>query len=165
MFEDIVYTDENDNLCYDFRVSDLRLDYLLEKGYDLLIAYGGMPDCIAASNANKTSVSKNKTRYKGKMWNSAPPKDYALWEEICYEYIKHNVERYGIETVSKWRCQCFNEPDILCAFFYIPISNFLYYLITSAYAQIPQCVYRPMEIHDFRQILLRQTSRCLYFSF
>ena len=117
MFEDIVYTDENGNLCYDFRVSDLRLDYLLEKGYDLLIAYGGMPDCIAASTANKTCVSKNKTRYKGKMWNSAPPKDYALWEEICYEYTKHNVERYGIETVSKWRCQCFNEPDIPQFFF------------------------------------------------
>jgi len=112
MFEDIVYLGENGALCYDFRLSDLRLDYLLDKGYDLLIAYGGMPDCIASSNANKTSVSKNKTRYKGKLWNSAPPRDYALWEEICYEYTRHNVERYGIETVSKWRCQCFNEPDI-----------------------------------------------------
>lgn len=112
MFEDIVYLGENGELCYDFRVSDLRLDYLTEKGYGLLIAYGGMPDCIAESVANKTSAAKNKTRYKGKMWNSAPPKDYALWEEICYAYTKHNVERYGLETVSKWRFQCFNEPDI-----------------------------------------------------
>ena len=112
MFEDIVYIGEDGELCYDFRLSDLRLDYMIEKGFDLLLAYGGMPDCIAASTANKTSVSKNKTRYKGKMWNSAPPKDYALWEEICYEYTKHIVERYGIKTVSKWRLQCFNEPDI-----------------------------------------------------
>ena len=117
MFEDIVYIGEEGELCYDFRLSDLRFDYLVEKGFDLLLAYGGMPDCIAASNANKTSVSKNKTRYKGKMWNSAPPKDYALWEEICYKYTKHIVERYGIETVSKWRCQCFNEPDIPAFFF------------------------------------------------
>lgn len=36
MFEDIVYRGENGELCYDFRVSDLRLDYMLEKGYDLL---------------------------------------------------------------------------------------------------------------------------------
>ncbi len=112
MLEDIVYTDEDGRLCYDFRTSDLRLDYMLEKGYDLLLAYGGMPDCIAASTVNKTSVSKNQTRYKGKLWNSAPPRDYALWEEICYVYTKHLVDRYGIETVSKWRCQCFNEPDI-----------------------------------------------------
>lgn len=112
MFEDIVYYDGNGILCYDFRLSDLRLDYMVEKGYNLLLAYGGMPDCISSTTANKTSVSKNKTRYKGKMWNSAPPKDYALWEEICYEYTKHIVERYGLETVSKWSCQCFNEPDI-----------------------------------------------------
>jgi len=112
MFEDIVYLDENGELQYDFRVSDLRLDYLLSKGYNLLLAYAGMPDCIARDCNNKTSVSKNKTRYKGKMWNTSPPKDVNLWEEICYEYTKHNMERYGIEQVSKWRCHCFNEPDI-----------------------------------------------------
>ena len=112
MFEDIVYLDENGNLKYDFRVSDLRLDYLVEKGFDILLAYAGMPDCIAASIDNKTSVSKNKTRYKGKMWNSSPPRDYSLWEEICYEYTKHNAERYGIDVVSKWHCHCFNEPDL-----------------------------------------------------
>lgn len=112
MFEDIVYLDEDGGLQFDFRVSDLRLDYMLEKGYSLLLAYAGMPDCIASSNANKTSVSKNKTRYKGKMFNTSPPRDAALWEEICYEYTRHNVERYGIDRVSQWYCQCFNEPDI-----------------------------------------------------
>lgn len=112
MFEDIVYIDESGNLQYDFRLSDLRLDYLTQNGFDILLAYGGMPDCIADSTANKTSVSKNKTRYKGKLWNTSPPSDYSLWEEVCYEYTKHNVERYGIETVSRWHCQCFNEPDL-----------------------------------------------------
>ena len=111
MFEDIVYIGEDGALCYDFRVSDLRLDYLLEKGYDLLLAYGGMPDCIAASTDNQASVSKNKTRYKGKMWNTAPPKDYAIWEEVCYRYTEHLVERYGEETVAQWHCHCHNEPD------------------------------------------------------
>ncbi|MBR2615913.1 MAG: hypothetical protein IKC69_04475 [Clostridia bacterium] len=117
MLEDVVYTDETGKLCYDFRLSDLRLDYMVEKGYRFILAYAGMPDCIAADTAYKTSVSKNKTRYKGKLWNSAPPRDFALWEEICYEYTRHNVERYGIEVVSTWLCQCFNEPDI-SAFFH-----------------------------------------------
>ncbi|MBP3592835.1 MAG: hypothetical protein J6K14_10175 [Clostridia bacterium] len=112
MFEDIVYLGEDGEICYDFRLSDLRLDYLVEKGFNLLLAYGGMPDCIAAGTQNKTSVSKNKTRYKGKMWNSAPPKDFAVWEEICYVYTKHIVERYGIDRVKNWRMQCFNEADI-----------------------------------------------------
>ena len=111
MLEDIVYLGEEGEIKYDFRISDLRLDYLVERGYNVLIAYGGMPDCIAESTDNKTSCSKGKTRYKGKLWNSMPPKDPAVWEEICYEYTKHIVERYGIDVVSKWYLHCFNEPD------------------------------------------------------
>ena len=112
MFEDIVYLDENGNLAFDFRISDLRMDYLLEKGYDLLLAYAGMPDCIARDNNGKKSNSKNKTRYKGKMWNTSPPKSQELWEEVCYQYTKHILERYGEERVNSWYCQCFNEPDV-----------------------------------------------------
>lgn len=112
MLEDIVYIDMNGKLCYDFRANDLRLDYLTENGFDVLLAVGAMPDCIAKSSKNKTSVSFNKTRYKGKMFNTSPPADYKVWEDVCYEYMKHIVERYGIERVSNWRIQCFNEPDI-----------------------------------------------------
>lgn len=112
MFEDIVYLDEDGNLAYDFRLTDLRLDYLVDKGYDLLLAYGMMPECIATNKNATSSVSKNKTRYKGKMINTSAPTDYSLWEEICYTYTKHLLDRYGEETVSKWHLQCFNEPDL-----------------------------------------------------
>ena len=81
MLEDIVHTDESGKLLYDFRLSDLRLDYMVEKGYRFVLAYAGMPDILAQSVQNKTSSSKNKTRYKGKMWNTSPPKDMKLWEK------------------------------------------------------------------------------------
>lgn len=112
MLEDIVYLDEEGKLQYDFRLNDLRLDYLVEKGFDLIIAYAAVPDCIAQSTEFKKASAFNATRYKGKMWNTAPPADIALWEEICYEYTRHIVARYGIERVSKWHLHCFNEPDI-----------------------------------------------------
>ncbi len=134
MFEDIVYIDGEGNLAYDFRLNDLRLDYMVEKGYDILLAYAGMPDCIAESSEFKISMSKNKTRYKNKMWNSSPPKDYALWEEICFEYTKHIIERYGLETVSKWRCHCFNEADT-SAFF---MSNLPKELETTMEYRLPE---------------------------
>ena len=111
MFEDIVYYDGDGVLRYDFRVNDLRLDYLIGLGYDLLLTYAGMPDCIAKSIAHKSSMCNGKTRYKGKMWNTSMPRDIGLWEDICYEYTKHIIERYGLEVVSKWSLQCFNEPD------------------------------------------------------
>ncbi|MBO5452729.1 MAG: hypothetical protein J6A69_02055 [Clostridia bacterium] len=112
MFEDIVLMDENGNLTYDFRLNDLRLDYLIEKGYDLLLAYGMMPDCIAVNKNATSCVSKNKTRYKGKLINTSVPYDYNLWEQICFEYTRHIIDRYGIDVVSKWHIQCFNEADI-----------------------------------------------------
>ena len=59
MLEDIVYLGENGEIKYDFRLSDTRLDYLVEKGYNLLIAYGGIPDCIAKSSVNKTSTTSS----------------------------------------------------------------------------------------------------------
>ncbi len=111
MFEDIVLMDEKGNLTYDFRANDLRLDYLIEKGYDILLAYGMLPDCIATDKKSLSNVSKNKTRYKNKLINNSLPTDYKLWEEICYEYTKHLIDRYGIATVSRWHLQCLNEPD------------------------------------------------------
>lgn len=112
MFEDIVYYDDEGKVAYDFRLSDLRLDYLVEKGFDILIAYGMIPEILASDKEELSNVSKNKTRYKGKMLYTSKPNNIELWEEICYEYTKHIVERYGEDTVAKWHLHCYNEPDI-----------------------------------------------------
>lgn len=116
MFEDIVYLDGKGELAFDFRITDLRLDYLVEKGFDVLLAYAFLPDFLTTHPNSKSCVSKNKTRYKGKLINTSMPKDIVVWEEICYQYTKHIVARYGIERVSRWHLHCWNEPDI-SAFF------------------------------------------------
>lgn len=112
MLEDIVTMDENGNLKYDFTLNDARIDYMLSKGFNLLISYNFMPPCISSDPDELATVCKNNTRYKGKFIITSPPKDWALWEEVCFKYTEHIVERYGIEEVSKWYLQCFNEPDI-----------------------------------------------------
>jgi xylan 1,4-beta-xylosidase len=124
MLEDVVTMDEEGKLCYDFRLGDLRLDYMLEKGFDILLSYNFTPPCIASKQDSLSCVSHNKTRYKGKLINTSVPRDYALWEEICYAYTKHLVDRYGEETVARWHLQCYNEPDI-SAFFMseLPINE------------------------------------------
>ena len=125
MFEDIVYEDENGEIAYDFRVSDLRLDYLVEKGYDILIAYGMVPKCMATNPEMTSSVNKGKTRYKGKVLYPSRVKDLKVWEDVCYEYTKHIVERYGLETVAKWHIHCYNEPDIQSFFLSdIPVTYY-----------------------------------------
>ena len=112
MFEDIVSMDENGKLQYDFTLNDIRLDYMVKKGFDLLICYNFVPFCVAENPALVKSNAKNKTRYKGKMICTAPPKDDGVWEEICYQYTKHIVEKYGFETVSNWKFHCLNESDV-----------------------------------------------------
>lgn len=112
MLEDVVYTDMDGQLCYDFRLTDLRLDYLVERGFDILLSYNFMPECIAGNKNATSTVCKNPTRYKGKHINTSAPADYSQWETVCHAYTAHIVERYGIETVSKWYLQCWNEPDL-----------------------------------------------------
>ena len=112
MLEDIVTMDEQGKLQYDYTECDARIDYMLSKGFNLLLSYNFIPKCIAIDPDEGTSNAKNKLRYKGKTICASPPEDYALWDEICYEFTKHIVDRYGEQEVSKWYLQCFNEPDI-----------------------------------------------------
>ena len=112
MFEDIVSMDENGKLCYDFTLNDQRLDYMISKGFDLLICYNFIPFCVAENPELVKANAKKKTRYKGKMICTSPPKEDGVWEEICYEYTKHVVEKYGFERVSRWKLHCLNESDV-----------------------------------------------------
>jgi xylan 1,4-beta-xylosidase len=41
-----------------------------------------------------------------------PPKDYGKWGELCHQWAKHCVERYGKEEVEKWYWQTWNEANI-----------------------------------------------------
>ena len=112
MLEDIVTRDENGNFVYDFTLNDQRIDYMLSKGFNLLLSYNFIPPCIARDPELTSNVTKNATRYKGKMIVTSPPRDYAEWEEICYRYTEHIVARYGEDVVKNWYLQCYNEPDI-----------------------------------------------------
>ncbi len=112
MLEDIVTMDENGTLHYNFRENDTRLDYIVSKGFDVFLSYNFLPPCITENSESFQHASKKGTRYKGKMICTSRLKDDSLWEEICYRYTKHIVERYGIDTVKRWYLQCYNEPDL-----------------------------------------------------
>ncbi len=43
---------------------------------------------------------------------ACPPKDYARWEELVYQWTKHCVERYGRAQVESWYWETWNEPNI-----------------------------------------------------
>lgn len=107
MFEEMVTLDENDEMQFDFSRNDARIDYLLEKGFTPHISYGFFPTWLAAEQ-EETFIMR---RYKGADFSASYPSDYSKWEEICRVYTKHLIDRYGEETVTKWRVHCYNEPD------------------------------------------------------
>ncbi len=111
MLEDIVSMDANGNLQYDFTENDVRMDYMLSKGFKIFLSYNYMPPCITEDPNFLGHANKKSTRYKGKLICNARLTDDALWEEICYQYTRHIVDRYGLETVKDWYLQCYNEPD------------------------------------------------------
>lgn len=105
MFEEIVTLDENGQMQYDFTNNDFRLDYLVSKGFDILLSYGFVPGFLTEDE------NFFKPRYKGKKLQFAKITDYGRWEEICRVYTQHIVDRYGEDTVAKWHLNCYNEPN------------------------------------------------------
>ncbi len=41
-----------------------------------------------------------------------PPKDFAKWEALVFEWVRHCVDRYGADEVATWYWQTWNEPNI-----------------------------------------------------
>jgi xylan 1,4-beta-xylosidase len=40
-----------------------------------------------------------------------PPRDYAKWAELVYQWVKHCVERYGRAEVEQWYWEVWNEAN------------------------------------------------------
>src|SRR5690348_4473268 len=43
---------------------------------------------------------------------SYPPKDYAKWSELVYQWVRHCLQKYGAPEVESWLWEVWNEPNI-----------------------------------------------------
>jgi xylan 1,4-beta-xylosidase len=44
--------------------------------------------------------------------NVAPPKDWSKWEAMIEAFARHLVDRYGLDEVSQWYFEVWNEPNL-----------------------------------------------------
>ena len=44
--------------------------------------------------------------------NVAPPKDYAKWDDLITQFMKHLLDRYGVEELASWYFEVWNEPNL-----------------------------------------------------
>ena len=42
----------------------------------------------------------------------SPPSSYALWDAMITAFAQHLIERYGIDEVSHWNFEVWNEPNL-----------------------------------------------------
>ena len=96
--------DAQGNPVFNFSYVDQVYDGLLENGVRPFVELSFMPKKLAS---NKDAL--HAFWYKQ---NVSPPKDYSKWDEIIRQFAKHLVDRYGIDEVSQWYFEVWNEPNI-----------------------------------------------------
>ena len=99
-----VYSEDAQGLpVYNWSYVDQIYDGLLANGVRPFVELSFMPRALAAS------LKPHPFWYQPL---PSPPKDYAKWEELVYNFAKHLVDRYGINEVSQWYFEVWNEPNI-----------------------------------------------------
>lgn len=109
-----VYSEDPDGKArYDWTILDRIFDAYASARVAPYIEMGFMPEAL--------SIKPEPYRHH---WNPAlgyneiytgwtyPPKDYARWSELIYQWARHCVERYGQLAVDTWFWQTWNEPNI-----------------------------------------------------
>src|SRR5215203_5670802 len=91
---------------YNFQYIDAVYDAILDAGVRPFVEFGFMPQRLASGD-------KTIFWWKG---NVTPPRDYAKWERLIQELVKHWTNRYGGEEVRKWYFEVWNEPNLKDAF-------------------------------------------------
>jgi xylan 1,4-beta-xylosidase len=95
--------DANGNPIYNFSYVDQIYDGLLKDGVRPFVEISFMPKKLAAEDIRQA------------FWYrpiSAPPKDYKKWDALMDAFARHLVERYGIDEVSQWYFEVWNEPNL-----------------------------------------------------
>ena len=99
-----VYDEDKDgNPVFNFTYVDEIYDGLLARGVRPFVEISFMPYKLASKQAIHPFWYKE---------NVAPPKDYAKWDALIHAFAQHLVDRYGIDEVSQWYFEVWNEPNI-----------------------------------------------------
>ena len=89
---------------YNFSYVDQIYDGLLARGVKPFVELGFMPPALAADRKDIFSFWYHP--------NVSPPKSYAQWDAMIEAFARHLIARYGIDEVSTWYFEVWNEPNL-----------------------------------------------------
>lgn len=96
--------DEHGNPVYNFAYVDQIYDGLLKDGVKPFVEISFMPKKLAFN-----PDALHPFWYKQ---NVSPPKSMERWDDLITHFAQHLVDRYGIDEVSTWYFEVWNEPNI-----------------------------------------------------
>jgi len=98
---------------YDWTIVDRIIDTYLEAKAKPFVEIGFMPQALSSKpEPYRPDWSPGAAFDKYYVGWSYPPKDYAKWGELVYQWVHHEVEKHGAEEVASWYWEVWNEPDI-----------------------------------------------------
>jgi xylan 1,4-beta-xylosidase len=95
--------DASGNPAYNFSYVDQIYDGLLQNHVRPFVELSFMPQKLASADTRQA------------FWYrpiAAPPKNYDRWAAMISAFAKHLIDRYGIEEVSQWYFEVWNEPNL-----------------------------------------------------
>jgi xylan 1,4-beta-xylosidase len=100
------------NPVYDWTILDRIFDAYRSNGVRPYVEIGFMPKALSVKPEPYRHQFPN-AKYEDLFGGWAyPPKDFAKWEELVYQWATHCVVRYGETEVFKWYWETWNEPNI-----------------------------------------------------
>ncbi len=108
-----VYTeDAHGRPVYNWTILDDIFDSYIARGVKPYVEVGFMPEALSTHPRPYRHHWKPGDPY-GDIFTgwSYPPKDYAKWEELVYQWVNHCVERYGTDEVNTWYWEVWNEAN------------------------------------------------------
>ena len=109
-----VYTeDAQGRAVYDWTIVDRIFETYLARKVKPYAQIGFMPEALSSHPLPYQHEWRPGLPYDDVYtgW-SYPPRDYAKWGELVYQWVKHSVEKFGRPEVEQWYWEVWNEPNI-----------------------------------------------------
>jgi xylan 1,4-beta-xylosidase len=103
--------DATGNPVYDWTITDRIFDTYIQRGLKPYAQIGFMPEALSI-HPQDYPHHPPANKIVGDAGFNYPPKDYAKWGELVYQWTKHCVERYGKAEVETWYWEVWNEPNL-----------------------------------------------------
>ena len=98
---------------YDWTIIDRIFDTYLQAGAKPFVEIGFMPQALSTKPDPYVPVWSPGAAFDRYYVGWAhPPKDYAKWGELVYQWVRHAAGKYGAAEVESWYWEVWNEPDI-----------------------------------------------------